>query len=52
MCNEDSSILFRVFLTHVALNYLDAVVLWDWIISLHREYRFVNASHSFLNARF
>jgi len=31
------------FLTFVVLHFPDAVVLWDWIISLPREYCFVSS---------
>ncbi|KAF8167319.1 hypothetical protein B0H34DRAFT_792058 [Crassisporium funariophilum] len=39
----DTNLLFSVFSLSDAR--LDAVVLWDWIISLPREYRFVWRTH-------
>jgi hypothetical protein len=36
------SLLLSLSLTLVAFIHPDAVVLWDWIISLPREYRFVS----------
>jgi len=34
------------FFWHTSFWPIDAVVLWDWIISLPREYRFVRSPHA------
>ena len=45
MCTA-STPLFSRFFWRLSFWPIDAVVLWDWIISLPREYRFVRSPHA------
>ena len=43
MCTVSTPSLFSRFFWRLSFWPIDAVVLWDWIISLPREYRFVRS---------
>ena len=46
MCTASTPSLFSRIFWRLSFWPIDAVVLWDWIISLPREYRFVRFPHA------